>query len=99
LEPQADCIVRGTRQRAAPGQRSAALGAELHSSGSQRREDIALRSDIERKRLLVEAKTQGADEGERENAHDRAAEEPSPLAMSGARPEETGKAACDRLTG
>jgi hypothetical protein len=76
--------VRGTRQRAAPGQRSAALGAELRSSGSQRREDIALRSDIERKRLLVEAKTQGADERERDHAEDRAAEEPGPLAASSA---------------
>jgi len=54
-----------------------------------------LRRDIERKRLLVEAKTQGADERERDDAEDRAAEEPSPRAASTARAEETGKAACD----
>jgi hypothetical protein len=41
-----------------------------------------LRSDIERKRLLVEAKAQGADEHERDDAEDRAAEKPSPNCTS-----------------
>jgi hypothetical protein len=54
-----------------------------------------LRSDIERKGLLVQAKAQGADERERDHAEDRAAEESSPLAASTARPKEKGKAACD----
>ncbi len=57
--------------------------------------DIVLRRNIERKRLLVEAKAQGADERERDHAEDRAAEEPGPLAASTARPKETDQAACD----
>src|ERR1700682_2494357 len=63
--------------------------------GLSSKEDIVLRSDIERKRLLVETKAQGADERESDHAEESAAEEPSPLAASTARAEETGKAACD----
>src|SRR5450755_1347365 len=85
------------------GRRVVLLGAIIYltprvltkSSSSQHREDIMLRSDIERKRLLVKARAQGRDERERDYAEDRAAEEPSPLAASIARSDETGKAACD----
>jgi hypothetical protein len=53
-----------------------------HCPGVSQGEDIVLRSDIERKRLIVEAQAQRRDERERDYAEDRAAEEPSPLAAS-----------------